>query len=179
MLHLGVRASKPDPPISQTPSAEVVSLQEELRKLKHKARSVSVLSFPLRSEIQASRRELMWEVTGAKAHELRGESLSSPKMLRLCIASWITEIGRRKCCPRSPSLRAPAVKVADPAAARAAAVAVPTLASLEAAPRRAGRTLIRAHRQPRLHPPRPPHPRRRSQPPSKTGAKGTGKGKGK
>ena len=43
VLHHGVRASKPEPPISQTPSAEVVSLQEELRKLKHEARSVSVL----------------------------------------------------------------------------------------------------------------------------------------
>ena len=66
VLHHGVRASKPVPPISQTPSPEVVSLQEELRKLKHEARSVSVLSFSLLSEIQASRRKLMWEVTGAK-----------------------------------------------------------------------------------------------------------------
>ena len=30
VLHHGVRGSKPDPPLSQTPSAEVVSLQEEL-----------------------------------------------------------------------------------------------------------------------------------------------------
>ena len=59
VLHHGVRASKPEPPLSQTPSAEVVSLQEELRKLKHEARSVSVLSFPLLSEIQASRRKLL------------------------------------------------------------------------------------------------------------------------
>ena len=34
MLHLGVRASKPVPPASQTPSADVDSLREELRKLK-------------------------------------------------------------------------------------------------------------------------------------------------
>ena len=40
---------------------------------------MAVLSFPLLSEIQASRRKLMWEVTGAKAHELRGESLWSPE----------------------------------------------------------------------------------------------------
>ena len=40
---------------------------------------MSVLSFSLLSEIQASRRKLMWEVTGAKAHELRGESLWSPE----------------------------------------------------------------------------------------------------
>ena len=79
VLHHGVRASKPNPPLSQTPSAEVVSLQEELLKLKHEARSVSVLSFSLLSEIQASRRKLMWEVTGAKAHELRGDSLWSPE----------------------------------------------------------------------------------------------------
>ena len=36
-------------------------------------------SFSLLPEIQASRRKLMWEVTGAKAHELRGESLWSPE----------------------------------------------------------------------------------------------------
>ena len=73
-----MRASKPDPPLSQTPSAEVVSLQEELLKLKHEARSVAVLSFSLLSEIQASRRKLMWEVTGAKSHELGGVSLWTP-----------------------------------------------------------------------------------------------------
>ena len=79
VLHHGVRASKPDPPLSQTASAEVISLQEELLKLKHGARSVAVLSFSLLSEVQASRRKLMWEVTGAKAHELRGDSLWSPE----------------------------------------------------------------------------------------------------
>ena len=79
VLHLGVRASKPDPPASQTPSADVLSLQEELRKLELEVRSVSVLSFSLLAEIQASRRKLIWEVTGAKAHELRGESLWSPE----------------------------------------------------------------------------------------------------
>ena len=77
VLHMGVRASKPDPPYSQSPQTEVDSLREELLKLKHEARSVSVLAFSLLSEIQASRRKLMWEVTGAKAHELRGESLWS------------------------------------------------------------------------------------------------------
>ena len=79
VLHHGVRGSKSDPPLSQTPSAEVVSLQEELLKLKLEARSVAVLSFSLLSEVQASRRKLMWEVTGAKAHELRGDSLWSPE----------------------------------------------------------------------------------------------------
>ena len=79
VLHLGVRTSKPDPPASQTPSADVDSLREELRKLKFETRSVSVLAFSLLSEIQASRRKLMWEVTGVKAHELRGESLWSPE----------------------------------------------------------------------------------------------------
>ena len=74
-----MRASKPDPPTSQTPSADVVSLREELRKIKLEARSASVLSFSLLSEIQASRRKLMWEVTGAKAHELRGDPLWSPE----------------------------------------------------------------------------------------------------
>ena len=38
-----------------------------------------VLSFSLLSEIQASRRKLMWEVTSANAHELKGESLWSPE----------------------------------------------------------------------------------------------------
>ena len=79
MLHLGVRASKPDPQASRNPSADVDSLQMSILKLKHEARSVSVLSFSLLSEIQASRRKLMWEVTGAKAHELKGESLWSPE----------------------------------------------------------------------------------------------------
>ena len=40
--------------------------------------------------------------------------------LPLCIASWITEIGRRRCCPRSPGLRVAAVGATGPAAARAA-----------------------------------------------------------
>ena len=74
VLHMGVRASKPDFKATRSPSADVDSLQAELLKLKAEARSVSVLSFSLLSEIQASRRKLMWEVTGAKAHELRGES---------------------------------------------------------------------------------------------------------
>ena len=39
---------------------------------------MSVLSFSLLSEIQASRRKLMWEVTGAKSHELGGLSLWTP-----------------------------------------------------------------------------------------------------
>ena len=78
VLHMGVRASKPDPPYSQSPQTEVDSLREELLKLKHEARSVSVLSFSLLSEIQASRRKLMWEVTGAKTHELGGVSLWTP-----------------------------------------------------------------------------------------------------
>ena len=38
---------------------------------------MAVLSFSLLSEVQASRRKPMWEVTGAKAHELRGDSLWS------------------------------------------------------------------------------------------------------
>ena len=79
VLHLGVRASKPDPPYSQSPQTEVDSLREELLKLKHEARSVSVLAFSLLSEIQASRRKLMWEVTGAKNHELGGVSPMDPR----------------------------------------------------------------------------------------------------
>ena len=59
VLHLGVRASKPDPPHMETPQMEVDSLRGELLKLKHEARSVWVLSFSLLSEIQASRRKLM------------------------------------------------------------------------------------------------------------------------
>ena len=86
VLHHGVRASKPDPPASQTPSAEVGSLQEELRKLKHEARSVSVLSISLLSEVQASRRKLMWSpVPRLMSSEV--SLFGAPKMLRLCIAS--------------------------------------------------------------------------------------------
>jgi len=77
VLHMGVRASKPDP-ASSSSSTAVDSLREELLKLKHEARSVSVLAFSLLSEIQASRRKLMWEVTGAKNHELGGVSLWTP-----------------------------------------------------------------------------------------------------
>ena len=40
---------------------------------------MAVLSFSLLSEVQACRRKLMWKVTGAKAHELRGDSLWSPE----------------------------------------------------------------------------------------------------
>jgi hypothetical protein len=78
VLHMGVRASKPDPPYSESPQTEVDSLRDELLKLKTEARAVSVLSFSLLSEIQASRRKLMWEVTGAKTHELGGVSLWTP-----------------------------------------------------------------------------------------------------
>ena len=78
VLHMGVRASKPDPPHMDTPTTEVDRLYDELQKLKLEARAVSVLSFLLLSEIQASRRKLMWEVTGAKTHELGGVSLWTP-----------------------------------------------------------------------------------------------------
>ena len=77
VLHMGVRATKPDQ-ASSSSSAAVDSLRSELITLKTEARSVSVLAFSLLSEIQAARRKLMWEVTGAKAHELGGVSLWTP-----------------------------------------------------------------------------------------------------
>ena len=77
VLHMGVRATKPDQ-ASSSSSAAVDSLRGELITLKIEARTVSVLAFSLLSEIQAARRKLMWEVTGAKAHELGGVSLWTP-----------------------------------------------------------------------------------------------------
>jgi hypothetical protein len=77
VLHMGVRATKPDQ-ASSSSSAAVDSLRSELITLKTEARTVSVLAFSLLSEIQAARRKLMWEVTGAKAHELGGVSLWTP-----------------------------------------------------------------------------------------------------
>jgi hypothetical protein len=76
-LHHGVRACKPDIPYSQTPATEIDALRTEILKLKAEARSLSSLSFSLLSEIHASRRKIMWEVTGAKSHELRDHSLWS------------------------------------------------------------------------------------------------------
>ena len=75
----GVRACKPDIPYSQTPETVIDALRTEILKLKAEARSLSSLSFSLLSEIHASRRKIMWEVTGAKSHELRDHSLWSPE----------------------------------------------------------------------------------------------------
>ena len=75
-----MRGSKPDNP--SRPDAletELDELRTELLKLKTEARSLSSLSFSLLSEIHSSRRKLMWEVTGAKAHELRNNSLWNPE----------------------------------------------------------------------------------------------------
>ena len=79
-FHHGVRGSKPDIPARpDAPDTELDELRTELLKLKTEARSLSSLSFSLLSEIHSSRRKLMWEVTGAKAHELRDNSLWNPE----------------------------------------------------------------------------------------------------
>ena len=78
-LHHGVRACKPDIPDSQNPATEIDALRTEILQLKAEARFVSSLSFSLLSEIHASRRKIVWEVTGAKSHELCDHSLWSPE----------------------------------------------------------------------------------------------------
>ena len=71
---------KPDIPARpDAPDTELDEFRTEILKLKTEARSLSSLSFSLLSEIHSSRRKLMWEVTGAKDHELRDNSLWNPE----------------------------------------------------------------------------------------------------
>ena len=73
-LHLGARATKPEP----APRDTLDTVKTELAKLKGQARITSSLSFSLLSEIHTLRRDLMWKVSGAKPSELRGNTLFEP-----------------------------------------------------------------------------------------------------